>query len=235
MNKLLALTLLGFVLIALTGQCHETNLFLKGPKNQSSTFWLSAEGFHNFWPSCYEESLMHTSMIWRTNCENPSSNPLQGACFGFPEAACDSISCSESRLWFWKLFRKPAMMYIGEIQPMRVRERRNRNLMRLTEQSLELVFQRKQEETLHLFFCLTHQAKSLKTICSCSKSTDLIGPQKISIWWANPYPGEWSKVKKTFTYCNREAEQKLNFYLISCLNNPDMYYKIGLEHYSVYW
>ncbi len=43
------------------------------------------------------------------NCENPSSNPLQGACFGFTEAACDDKNCSESRLWFWKLFQKPAM------------------------------------------------------------------------------------------------------------------------------
>ncbi len=28
-----------------------------------------------------------------TNCENPFINPHQGACFGFPIAACDSKSC----------------------------------------------------------------------------------------------------------------------------------------------
>ncbi len=44
-----------------------------------------------------------------TNCESTSSNPLQSACSGFLIAACDSKSCSESRLWLWKLFRKPAM------------------------------------------------------------------------------------------------------------------------------
>jgi hypothetical protein len=38
MNKLLALTLLGFVLIALTGQCHEMNIFLKVLKNKKVLF-----------------------------------------------------------------------------------------------------------------------------------------------------------------------------------------------------
>ena len=36
-----------------------------------------------------------------------------------------------------------------------------------------VVFSRKQAEILHLFFCLTSQAKSLKTICAFSQSTDL--------------------------------------------------------------
>jgi hypothetical protein len=52
------------------------------------------------------------------NCENHSSNPLQEACFGFQEAACDSESCSETE---------------------EVKESRDGNLMRDTEQSLELV------------------------------------------------------------------------------------------------
>jgi hypothetical protein len=33
-----------------------------------------------------------------TNNENPSVNLLQEACSGFPIAACDTKSCSESRL-----------------------------------------------------------------------------------------------------------------------------------------
>ncbi len=68
------------------------------------------------------------SLIYR---ENPSSNPLQEACSGFRSAACDSKSCSESR----------PCMNTREIHPVRMKEsrNRNRNLMRLTEQSLELV------------------------------------------------------------------------------------------------
>jgi hypothetical protein len=37
------------------------------------------------------------SMKTLTNCENPSSNPLQIACCGIPEADCDSVNCSVSR------------------------------------------------------------------------------------------------------------------------------------------
>ncbi len=44
-----------------------------------------------------------------TNFETPSSNPLHRACSGFLIAACAFKSCSETRPWFWKLFRKPAM------------------------------------------------------------------------------------------------------------------------------
>ncbi len=64
--------------------------------------------------------------------------------------------------------------YTREIQTMRVKERRKSDAA-YTEHSLELaVFSKKPAETLHLFFCLTRQAKSLKTICACSESTDLI-------------------------------------------------------------
>ncbi len=34
---------------------------------------------------------------------------LQKASSGFLTAACSFKSCSEIRLWFWELFRKPAM------------------------------------------------------------------------------------------------------------------------------
>ncbi len=76
------------------------------------------------------------SMKSLTNCENPSSNPRQGACSGFPRAAydycyvkvvpkagCDPTFFSERRPW----------MYSGENQPMRAKETRNRNMMRLSE------------------------------------------------------------------------------------------------------
>jgi hypothetical protein len=34
-------------------------------------------------------------MFWlASNCENPSSNPLQIACCGIQEAACDFVNCS---------------------------------------------------------------------------------------------------------------------------------------------
>ncbi len=38
-----------------------------------------------------------------SNCENPSSNPLQTACCGIQEPAYDSENCSVSQRWFWKL------------------------------------------------------------------------------------------------------------------------------------
>jgi hypothetical protein len=46
---------------------------------------MSADGFHNFWPSFYEE-----------NAKYPFSNPFHEACSGSPEAACDSESYYES-------------------------------------------------------------------------------------------------------------------------------------------
>jgi hypothetical protein len=45
-----------------------------------------------FWPA---------SMKTLTNCENPSRNPLQNACCGIQEAACNSVNYSVSRRWFW--------------------------------------------------------------------------------------------------------------------------------------
>ncbi len=49
------------------------------------------------------------SMKSLTNSEIPSSNFLRTSCSGVLIAACVSKSCSETRLWSWKLFRKPAM------------------------------------------------------------------------------------------------------------------------------
>ncbi len=41
-------------------------------------------------------------ITYSTSSENSSSKPLQDACSGCQVAACDSGSCSESFLWFWK-------------------------------------------------------------------------------------------------------------------------------------
>ncbi len=38
-----------------------------------------------------------------TNCENPSSNPLQNASCCIQEAACDSVNYSVSRWWLWSM------------------------------------------------------------------------------------------------------------------------------------
>jgi hypothetical protein len=74
-----------------------------------------------------------------TNCEIPSSNPLQIACSGFliaacafkvvPKPACDSENCSESRLG----------MYTRKNLPIRAKQSLNRNLMRISDQLLEWV------------------------------------------------------------------------------------------------
>jgi hypothetical protein len=65
---------------------------------------MSADGFHDLLLSFYMKKskikCLHASTKSLTNCEKPSSNPIQGACCGFPEAACDSKSCSESHLCF---------------------------------------------------------------------------------------------------------------------------------------
>ncbi len=87
-------------------------IFFWDPKNQNITLWMSADGFIILAVVLWRNSKMKfllTSMKPLTNCENSSSNPLQRACSGFLMAACDSKSCSVSRLWFWKLFRKPVM------------------------------------------------------------------------------------------------------------------------------
>jgi hypothetical protein len=51
--------------------------------------------------------------------------PFQEACYGFPIATCDFKSCSESRMWFWKLVWKPAIPKVNLL--MREKESLNRN------------------------------------------------------------------------------------------------------------
>ncbi len=47
-----------------------------------------------------------------TNFKNPSSNPLQRACCGIQKSACYCKTCSVTRMWFSKLFRKPSVTCI---------------------------------------------------------------------------------------------------------------------------
>jgi hypothetical protein len=75
------------------------------------------------------------SLKSRTTCENHASNHLEEVCSGIPIAACDSKSCSESRLGTWKLpIPKAVHEYTLENSTneiMREKENRNKNLMRL--------------------------------------------------------------------------------------------------------
>jgi hypothetical protein len=77
--------------------------FFEGPKKQTCSFYMGADGFQDLWQSFCEKHPTYVFLLASTksltNCENPSSNnPLQKACSGFPIAACDSKSCSVSRL-----------------------------------------------------------------------------------------------------------------------------------------
>jgi hypothetical protein len=104
-------------------QWHEMNIFLEGPKNQNSTFWMNvAYGFDIFY------CLFRLPWNHLLNVKILPVTRFTGLVPAFRSRLWTSKNCSESRPW----------MYTREIQPMRVKKRRNRNLMRLTEQSLEL-------------------------------------------------------------------------------------------------
>ncbi len=112
-------------------------------------------------PSCGEKLNKVSASFYALNdSENPSINPLHVACFVFQVDACDSKSYSESRLWFWKLFWKPATtykVYTEEIdlwptydtndQPM---TESNRNSDAALEHSSEFVLQRSKQELFNL-------------------------------------------------------------------------------------
>ncbi len=78
--------------------------FFEDPKIR----WFSQFSVAFLWRKSKMKFLL-ASMKSLTNCEILSSNPLQRACSGFLIAACVLKSCSETRLWFWKLFWKPAI------------------------------------------------------------------------------------------------------------------------------
>jgi hypothetical protein len=82
------------------GLCHEMNNFLKVLKIKSVLSVYAPRVFKVF--CCLgteklKDKELATSMQTLTNCENTSNNPLQIACCGIQEAACDSINCSVSR------------------------------------------------------------------------------------------------------------------------------------------
>ncbi len=95
-------------------QLKGTNIFLEGPKNRNNTEYFLEERWWFFIIfSCLlcrksKSKILLASMKSLHNCEIPSSNPPLRACSCFLIAACVSKSCSVTRLWSWKLFRKPA-------------------------------------------------------------------------------------------------------------------------------
>ncbi len=85
---------------------------------------------------------------------------------------------------------KPPVILNVHRRPISEKESRNRNLMRLSEQSLEIsnMFSKNQAETFNLFSSLTRQAKNLKSISACTKKKwfYFIGLQKKYLWWPVP-------------------------------------------------
>jgi hypothetical protein len=130
---------------------------------------MNADGFHNFLLSFHEEHRhLNFCLLLRNhiiNCE-------------YPFSACDSIN----------LFRKPSVIlhiivtkaghectvHTRENRPIRENKSQNRNLMRLSEQSLERVFSNKQAETLNLFTSFTSKARNKKIYAHVTENTDLI-------------------------------------------------------------
>ncbi len=123
-------------------------------------------------------------------CENPSSNPLQEACSGFPLASSDSQSCSKSHTWSWKLFWKPAInFHRWKSRPMREKESRNRNLMQLFEQSsgrLGSVF-KGPSRNLKIIFLFKQAGLKFKNHFRMYKKYcfNFMDITQIFIWWPN--------------------------------------------------
>ncbi len=117
------------------------------------------------------------SMKSLTNCEIPSSNPFSGACFGFLIAACVSKSCSETASDPENCYRKPAMNvhWKKSTNESKGKPEQKFDSPYGTIFIISQCFQRSNKK-LHINFSLerTRQAKTLKTICACIESTDLI-------------------------------------------------------------
>jgi hypothetical protein len=72
-----------FVLYILKGLGHEMNNLCEGLENRISTFYICVESFKNFCCLVREkikDKVLACSTKTLTNCETPSSNPLQIAC-----------------------------------------------------------------------------------------------------------------------------------------------------------
>jgi hypothetical protein len=140
---------------------------------------MSDYGFHNSWlPFCEESkklSFLLASLKTLTNSGNPSSNPLQEACFDFPVAVCDSKSCSESRLCFRKVFRKPAMTCNCKLEKTDQWQRRKAGTED-SDETFRMIFRVKncfQSSRRKLRFSIFLDSLIILTICACTESTVL--------------------------------------------------------------
>jgi hypothetical protein len=89
---------------------------------------MIANGFHKFWLQKFLLTPVYRFL-------NPSSSPRQVAFSGVQLAACDYKSCSKSRL-----FKKLVMTCtLGKIDQWQRRKVRREILLRLLEQSLQLI------------------------------------------------------------------------------------------------
>ncbi len=72
---------------------------------------------------------------------------------------------------------------------MKEKESRNRNLKRISEQSLELVSVFRKASRYFIFIFLYKAYKNLNTICKCTETTDLQleALKNIFICWSNPF------------------------------------------------
>jgi hypothetical protein len=90
----------------LIGIVSQDEYFFEGPKIRNSNFWMIAHGFHNFQLSFCEGNPKWSFclLLW---------NHLLIVKFLpvtlFRELFLAFFNTSETRLWIWKLFRKPAM------------------------------------------------------------------------------------------------------------------------------
>ncbi len=134
------------------GKRHDIIIFFEGPKNQKSTFWISADGFHNYWlsfcgknPLCLPlwnlllivKILPLTLFIKLFVAFWKPPMTLRD----IPKAVCYPENFSVSR----------PRMYTGNKRPFRAKDCRNRNLIGLSEQSLNKYYQRSTQK-IHIYF-----------------------------------------------------------------------------------
>jgi hypothetical protein len=81
--------------ISSKGLCHEMNNLFEGPKSQISTFLVPCYGENGNSSFCL--------LIWKHAQILKNWNPLQNSCCCSQEAACDSVNCSVSQRWWWKI------------------------------------------------------------------------------------------------------------------------------------
>ncbi len=134
--------------------------------------------FGCFWRTSKIKFLL-ISLKSLTNCENPSCNPLHEAFYSFLIAACESKSCSKSRVTPWNCSERQPWMLFGEFPPIRLKIKK---LMRLSWQSPELVSVFKEQAYIFYLYFLFIKAYRLKvqTLFALVQAFE-----KISSWWPN--------------------------------------------------